>query len=227
MHERMFVSCMLSGVLFRVNFISHLSTLQVVNVLHAQTNNDLWSPGGSDTPQAVVNEIASALAASYRAILPTTYTFDRIDCVEVPNPNDPTQVPRAATSLQNVAGTRVVSNSDLPAPVCAVLKLKTGSVGRSFRGHLFMPPCESSSQIANDVFTGAGTYIPPIDAFAAKLNDSFSGGASWATLWLTTWDAKLVVYSPTRHRQGVNPVTSEIVAASTDRTVHWLRSRRT
>lgn len=213
-------------VLYRVNFVSHLGTVQVVNVLHCQTNDQLWHGLYSDTPAQVAGELSSALATSYRAILPTTYTFDRIDVVEVPDPNDPTQVPSAATVLQGVAGTRTVANSDLPPPVCAVLKLKTGSVGRSFRGHLFMPPCESSANVVNDVFAGTSTYVTTIDAFAAKLNDSFSGGASWTTLWTTTWNAKLVVYSPTRHKQGINPVTSEIAAASCDRTVHWLRSRR-
>lgn len=212
--------------LFRANFISTVGSLQVVNVLHVATH-DLheWTATPDPNPQSVADELDTQLTTLYRAMLPTEYTLLSIDVSTVGQPHNPAQVPAGYSKVKNLAGTRTTTNNDLPGACCAVVKLKTGLLGRSFRGHLFAPPCEATNQVVADKFSASGSYKVAVDAFAAKLTASFTSGAGWSSLWSDTWAAKIVVYSPTRHARNDTPFASNVKTALCDGSVHWLRSR--
>jgi hypothetical protein len=207
-------------VLFRVNFLYHLGTLRCVNTLHVATT------GGAPSPQNVADEINTHLQATFRNLLATTYTWDSIDVQTVTDPNNPAEVPVGYSKPIALAGARVVSNSDLPPRICGMATWRTGAVGRSFRGRFFGPPLESTTQVVGDVITAAGTYTPALNAFAARVVEAnLASGSTWSSLWLDTWHGKFVVYSPTRHRQALDPYYRDITSYSNTTRLAYLSSR--
>lgn len=210
--------------IYRVSFRSHLGTLEVVNTLHLHTNPDIGFP--DPTPTAVAAEVNTELQAAYRNLLGTTYTFDSIDVVTVPDPNNPSEVPVAGTYGLGIAGARTLADSDLPPRICGMLAWRTGLVGRSFRGRFFGPPLEASTAIVADLISAANAYTTAMNAFGQKVADAnLAAGSSWSTLWQDTWHGRFVVYSPTRRRQGFSPAWADITAYTNSRRVAYLSSR--
>lgn len=213
-------------VLFRVEFISHAGTLQVVNTLHVLANGDPWTHGGDPTPTQVADEINTKMQALYLNMLTPAYTFDRIHVVQVPNPNDPSQVPTAGEHNENLAGARTVGDSDLPPRIGGLLTFRTGLVGRGFRGRMFCPPLEKKAAIVADLIAPADDYTVAMNAFGAKVVDAnLASGSTWSTLWTDTWHGKFVTYSPTRHKQGNTPFTADITSYTNTRRLAYLSSR--
>lgn len=215
-------------MLYRVNFISSKGTLSAVNTMHVITSNTAWaSPfdSGNPTPQALADEINTQLNTVYRAMMGVNWNLERITAVTVPDPNDPTQVPSAGEHAVGVAGSRSVADDELPSQACGLLSLRTAFAGRSFRGRMFLPPIESSNALTDKFINSGHAYTVAVNAFKTKLDDHFTGGGTWSSLWLATWEARIVVYSPTRHKRGDEPFFAPVTTTRYDRSVHWLRSR--
>jgi hypothetical protein len=215
--------------LFRVTFLSHKTadpTADVVNVLHVVAKDDpSWEFAPDPNAQAIADEIDTQLTSLYRAMLANTYTLASIDVLTVTDPNQPAQVPSGYTKPKNLAGTLIPVDDELPQQVCALMHLKTATRGRSARGWLFAPPAEQKDLVNNDLFGDPSNYLNAINAFCTKLNAHFGGGSTWSSAWTDTWHGRFVIYSRRRHKLALTPYTFPVVSASTDRTVHWLRSR--
>lgn len=215
-------------MLYRINFISHKGSLQVVNTLHMVTADVAWWEAfDTDNPDPVdvANEVDAQLTTLYRAMLRSTYTLDRISVVTVGQPGNAAQVPSAGEKAIGALGTRSGTGEDLPPQMCGLIGLRTSHAGRSFRGRMFCPPAESVPEVGSDQWVLAGNYGVAINAFRAKLDDNVGGGTSWSTLWQSTWNARFVVYSPTRHQRNQTPFYTPIQATRFDGSIHWLRSR--
>lgn len=214
-------------MLYRVDIRAKQGTRDCVNTLHLLTHNDLvWTFSAPDTPEAVVAEVDTQLRTLWKNILTPSWTLDSIGVTEVTDPNNPSQVPRGALVAVNQAGVRTVGNENLPPQLCGRLSLYTELRGRSFRGRMFLPPCETDGAFSADLINTAGPYWTAMVAIADKLNNSFSGGSTYSTLWTSTWSAKWVVYSRTRHRQATSPYHSQIKVAVPRRDPSWIRSRK-
>jgi hypothetical protein len=109
--------------------------------------------------------------------------------------------------------------------MCGLLSLRTAFAGRSFRGRMFLPPLESATDLTNNLIDVGSTYTTAVNAWKAKLDDSFGGGGTFSSLWNSTWSARVVVYSPTRHRANADPISADLTSVRYDRSAHWLRSR--
>lgn len=214
--------------LYRISFRSSQDGVDVVNTLHAAAHSDApeWIPSSPDmTPALVASEIDTQLTTLYRAILHQTATLHDITVVEEFDPLHP-DLPRAAAVVsKELAGTRTSSFSDLPVPTCAILQLRTASIGRSFRGRQFMPPAMVTQDLSDGVFNDTSNYITAINAYRAKLDNTFGTGSTWSTLWTDTAHVRLGVYSRTRRARGADSFFAPITATAVDRKAHWLRSR--
>lgn len=218
-------------MLYRVNFVSFVGTLQIVNVFHVRTNANDWIAGafgGADPhPSDLATEVDTALTTLYRAILGTNATLDKISVTTVPDPGNPSQVPTGGEKSVNLAGTRVLADLDLPPALCGHITWRTDSSGKSFRGRTFLPPIEKTGAVGSDLIRTTDAYYTAAVAFGDKiLNAHLASGSSWSSLWHDTWSGKFVVYSPTRHAAHTAPWTSQIKSYVMRREVGELRSRR-
>jgi hypothetical protein len=191
-----------------------------VNTLHVHTTQNDPSPG------ALSDEINTKMQAAYRNLLPTTYTFDSIDVQTVVNPNNPSEVPAAGSHALGIAGARTVADEDLPPRIGGLLSWKTDSIGRYARGRFYGPPLEKKAAISGDLIAAGDDYSTAMNAFGAMVTDAnLSGGSSWSSLWLTTWQGKFVVYSPTRHKLNTSPYWFDIKSYAYTRRLAYLSSR--
>lgn len=212
-------------MLYRVNFLSHLGTLEVVNTLHAYST-EAYTITPTPTAQQLAEELEINLATLYRAMLATTYTLDSIDVQTVPDPNDPAQVPTAGSSGVSLLGTRTVANSNLPNRIGGLLSWNTGFTARYARGRMFTPPVEVDSAFTSDLLSASSSYVVACNAFADAVlaANAETPGAPWSGNW-TTWGLKFYVYSRSRHRAGQNPNLFEITGYTNARRAAYLSSR--
>jgi hypothetical protein len=119
----------------------------------------------------------------------------------------------------NEAGTADPGNADLPLALSPLLNLHTNVASRSARGWIFFPCVMDSALIADREWT-VGIYNNMQDV-AAVLDNSFDLGSVFPT------HVNPVVYSRTRHKNGLDPHAFQITSASSARRPHYLRSRDT
>lgn len=212
-------------MIYRINFVSFKDRLEVVNTLHVWADGDFVS-NPDPSAQQVADEVSGHLNLQYRGMLGAEYTLDRIDCVTVTDPNQPSQVPSAGSHSVQSPGLHAGSNVDLPPRIGGMVQWRTGNVGRSFTGRFFCPPLENSTEIAADLITAGGAYSTAVNLFTGTVLDgSLSGGGSWGSLWTDTWHGYFGVYSPTRHKRGEAPFLSRITGATYKRHLAYLSSR--
>lgn len=214
-------------MLFRVNYVSRRGTVDIVNTLHVKTKDANWIMGdNSDDPSAVIDEVDSALTATYRTLLDTSSVLDRITATQVPDPNNPTQVPAAAEKAKNLAGLRTLADENLPHELCGLLSLKSDKSGRYARGRMFLPPVEATNALSGESFLTTSNYWTNMGNLAAKIQGANFSDSSWSNLWNTTWTGRIVVYSRTRHMQNISPFTFNVKLVIPREHPSWLRSRR-
>jgi len=118
-----------------------------------------------------------------------------------------------------LAGTLTGAGDWLPEGLVPLINIHTDTRSRSARGWVHMPNPRYSNFISNNVWSGGVNTA--LDAFAAKLDDSFDLGAVFPT------HVNPVVYSRTRRSRGEDPFTFRVTGATARRTVAFLRSRMT
>lgn len=216
-------------MLYRVNFVARVGTVDIVNTFHVVTANRFWGPfaPGDPSPTELADEIHTRLTSKWLAIAGTNLTLDRISVMTVTDPNDPAEVPEGGEHTVNLPGTRTVTSPDLPTPICGRVTWTTGFAGRSFRGRSFMPPIEVPGVFVADVIPATSSYRTAIVAFCDEVkNANLSSGGGWTTLWRDTYDGKFVVYSPTRAKLLLDPWASDITGYTVRPDASFLRSRR-
>jgi hypothetical protein len=204
--------------IFRVSARYQLGTQECVNTFHVAARQGLISDA---TEQDYLDSISAVLLGPYRALIPTSDRFIDFTMVDPEDPANPTALRGQWVKTHNVAGTRMISDGDLPKAVCAVAKLNTDAYGRSFRGRLWLPPAVAKSQVDSQLFTASGEYMTACNALAAK----------FVTNWGETvgpirdYDLTPAVYSRVKRAQGASNYWAEVTDATVGRHVRWLRSR--
>lgn len=213
---------------FRCAFRYTSGGIECVNTFHVRAHGD--SPWGfpfdaSPDPEDMAGELRTKLLTTFRAMVPDTGTVHDLTVTDEQDPLAPDQAREAFTSSIELSGSRILGTLDEPVPMCGLLTLRTGRVGRSGRGRMFLPPILNEADITLGKLNTGGGYRTAAINFANALIPAFSGGSAWSSLWLDTWDAEIVVYSRTlRARNAADyafPVTSYLLRDAP----HWLRSR--
>lgn len=198
----------------RASFKSHATTdgTLIVNVLHF-TAAQLTSPAD---PQQWATDLAAHLTTLYRAVLSTGETFDNITTNTVA---EPAVDPGEGVAVVNAAGTRAPTDTKLSNSIGVLHSLKTATPKRYARGHIFMPPVLSSTEVGSGwVWSGVGGYLPATRAFTASCI------AGWTAGDITY---QLAVHSRTQLARGLTPFTFPVLAYYESSRPHVLRSRMT
>jgi|SRR5215207_494733 len=215
-------------MIWRAAFRSTKGNLVVVNTLHFETGSTQWSATSTEpSPAALATELDTQLSALYRGILDTNYTLADITVTQERNPTDPLATIEGAVRTIGLAGTRAAGTATLPSALSCVVSLRTAKLGRSFRGRFFAPPSQNVVDMANGLWVPTGAYLLAVKAFMDKLDDTFTGGAGFSSLWLDTWQARSVIYSRTRAAAGAPDSTEQITGYVIRTAPAFLRSRRT
>lgn len=183
--------------------------------LHYQS--DLPPLGDEPDPDDVASGLYGLLGADYLQTLPPGVTLHDLVCTE--------QVIAPAIGVQGshhvgLPGTGTAGAEDLPRELVPILNLRTDTVSRSARGHIFLcSPGDKTKLVARD---WQQAYIDAVYApFAAKLSSSYDLGA------VTPTHMHPVIYSRTRHQRSEDPYTFQVVSAALKVRPTWLRSRAT
>jgi hypothetical protein len=142
-----------------------------------------------------------------------------VDALVVSEEVLPPDLGAAGVHVVGAAGTSTLSTEYLPRELVPIVNLHTDTRSRSARGHLALACPSGSSSIGVRVWTGA--YLTAFQAFAAKLDDTFSLGVVGETT------VRPVVYSKTRRKRALDPYTFHVVNATVNTRPKWLRSRGT
>jgi hypothetical protein len=187
----------------------------------AQTVNDLHylNTTGGTPPEAYLNGLATDiwthLGTAYRNVFEASWTADEIVCrTEVIAPD----IAVAGSHAIGQVGTYTSSARQLSRGLCATIDKATGFASRSSRGWLMMPGSPIASEMLIDQWASA--YVTALQTFASLLDDTITASSDSAA-WLP------VVYSRTRHKRGDTPYTFDILSATAQNKVHFLRSRLT
>lgn len=185
---------------YRHNFLWSSTVLSGVCTLHSA---DLVAYDPDMTMELGIQNgaVATELATPFRALMTTGYTLGEIVTTTVTNPNDLDEVPQQVSTAVGLAGTRASANLDLPPRVCGLIGWKTNLTGRSFRGRMYTPPIESTSELSANLLTVAGVHVQ-MTAFANRVLDGnrIGPGADYGGAW-DAGASTFGVYSPTRHAQ--------------------------
>lgn len=212
-------------MIYRLNWIFSKGVWSGVCTQHVWADGDDWL-NPVPTPQQVADEVSGHLTTEFRAMLANTYTLERLDVVTVTDPGDPGQVPQQGSHAINSSGSRSPTNDDLPPRIGGLQKWQTGLGGKNFKGRMYTPPIESTTELDHDLIKNLGPYADAMGAFGAKVVlANLSGGGGWSTLWTDTWHGFFVVYSPTRHKANVEPFYAKITGSSSTRRPAYLSSR--
>lgn len=128
--------------------------------------------------------------------------------------------PEGASFVHNLAGTTGSYTTDvLPPEMCAYISLRTGKLGRSFRGGTHTPPITHPSDLDGNgkLQSGTGFFIgcqDLRDAIIDKLEDVFS----------TTGDINPIIYSRTRRSRGLS-FAEELSGGLVRTNPRWIRRR--
>lgn len=214
-------------MLFRLNWIYTKGTIECVTTLHVQADGDDFNDP-NPSPQEVADEVFGNLNLHFRNVLHDSWVLQELSCTTVTDPNNPDQVPVQGTHVSGAPGNASAASEDLPPRICGMIGWRTGLGGRSFRGRSFMPPLEDSAQVTDDLITNNAAYDNAIENYATNVQvANLSGGGGWTTGWTDTWHGKFVVYSPTRHKLGLDPFMAPITGFRWDRKLAYLSSRDT
>jgi hypothetical protein len=196
---------------------------QIVNVFHLRVDES--APFADVSHEMILDVLEDNLVPKYRAMLATGDTLEELAISVEPDPTVPGDTVSGTTRAIGLVGTRSASGPYVPQELCAVLSLKTNTLGRSFRGHMFLPPVyEEQFSTGGEAFDTAGSYWIACAAFRTELLNGFGGGAWWS-LPPGEWEAPLVVYSKTRRARAQDPWMTDVESITLRSPVHYLRSR--
>jgi hypothetical protein len=187
----------------------------------AQTVNDIhyYNTTGGAPPEAYLNGLATDIwthvGTAYRNLFEAAWTADEIVCRTEVLPPD---VAVAGVHSINAAGTNSAGTRTASHALAATIDKHTGFATRSSRGWLIVPGSPFSSDMNVDVWNSS--VVTTLQAFADLLDDTITASSDSAA-WLPC------VYSRTRHKRGNDPYVFDILGATANAKVHFLRSRLT
>jgi hypothetical protein len=212
---------------FSLQFRSHRTTGNQQEVRN--TFNFRLNPSSPDSvnEQFLVDILADAgttsLQNAYVALLGTVFTLDEIVARQVHDPLNPGDLKLQHAKVVNLPGTRAVT-SDTSSGICAIVTLNTDTVGRRYRGHVFMPPSLRQLDQGDGVFPTGSPYMVAIAALITELNKTLetAGGSHYANRWN---DVDMVVYSRKARSLDESQFYAQVQSLIRRTPIHWLRSR--
>jgi hypothetical protein len=209
------------ATVWRCSYESTRAGVTVVNTFHEVARPD----SGSDDPSAdtVRDVLHAALTTKYRAVLPTDAIVQSLTVREELAPSD-TGIPRESVQTIGLAGTRTISDTNLPMSMSLLATIRTNAAVRSGHGRLFLPlPTQQSTLTAAGIWRAADGYWIASGAFMTELNLNHN----WTVLGLPVGHLSTVVYSRTRRARGDAAYYFDMTAYVLRTAPHWLRSRST
>lgn len=207
-----------SGWLVRATLSATGAGQQVVNTLHYNGDEGTLGASPAASIQALADRLRDDLMVKYRAMFPSYWTINPIVCTEERDPQNPSDPREQRSAGPGGAGSITYSGDLVPMAICAVAQARTHSVGRSFRGRLFLPPIWAEQYMSGDETTGAWNSIATNFLNAIPLAPDIVFGPS-------TVSVKNVVYSRTRRGRDENPYATDVTSYVLSGRLHWLRSR--
>lgn len=183
--------------------------------LHYQS--DVAPLGDEPDGDSVADAVYTHLGADFLQSLPTVVTLHDLVATE--------QVVPPAIGAQGshhvgLPGIGISGAQDLPRELVPLVNMRTNTVSRSARGHIFLCGPGDKSKVVDRKWTDAfiaGAYQGLVD----KLDDQLTLGAVNPT------HLNPVIYSRTRHLRDQDPFTFGVVSAAVKVRPTWLRSRGT
>jgi hypothetical protein len=209
------------ATVWRCSYESTRAGVTVVNTFHEVARPD----AGSDDPSAdtVRDVLTAALNTKYRAVLPTDATLQSLTVREELPPGS-TDIPRESVATIGLAGTRTITDTNLPMSMTLLATIRTNAAVRSGHGRLFMPlPTQQNCLTAQGIWQVTNAYWIASGAFMAELNLNHN----WTVLGVPSGHLATVVYSRTRRARGDAFYYFDMTAYVLRPAPHWLRSRST
>lgn len=207
--------------IWRCSYVGHFASgAEFVNDLYYQTDLDVLEeePSAANVGDAVNDHLKTA----YKACIPASSLVNSLEVREEVDPLDPSLVPEAASIIINEAGTLSVADQNLPDAATLIVTKRTDAATRSGRGYIAMPSPKGVAQLTtSNRWNTGGLYFGAVTTFSALLDDDVeTGGVGSVT-------CHPVVYSRTRAKNALTPVTFRITSALPRPEVRWRRTRTT
>jgi hypothetical protein len=212
-------------VTYRLSFESATASgVEIVNVFHVLA--DTAGPGDTDFLAYLADAARDDLRSSYLIMLAASSTLHRLRISTEPDPTVPGDPVFGTERTWDLAGGGGTPTEFAPHELGIVLSMRTAILGRSFRGHLFLPPLSNANDIDGEQVDPGSTY------YGAAL-----GWRDDLQTWVAPWSSgspppadtnpRLVVYSRTRRQRAEFPFSNDVTSLGVTRRLHWLRSRAT
>lgn len=176
------------------------------------------------TLQDLADRLRDDVLPAYKALFINAWTIDPVVVIDEFDPQNPTKPRTGVTSGTSGLGTRTAPAGQQLAPaICTIVNLKTGLIGRRFRGRMFVGgSCYESDANGSTWETPVASnmaYLVAALVTAIPHEPDIVGGASTAT-------ADWCVYSRTQRAADLDPYAPHVTATIQDTQVRWLRSRQ-
>lgn len=207
------------GHIARVTLTAQLGDDQVVNTLHYDMHDG--TPGlGNGTLQGLADRLADDLMDPWGALFPAAWTIQPVIVMDEKDPQNPLAVRDGAVSGAPQAGTGGAVTTDNLAPLeeCVVATLRTGHIGRRFRGRIFLPPIFDENATSGGLLASgkASQYQTFLNAIPLE-PDIVTGESDSTTVWS--------IYSRTQRAANLDPYATPIETVQLQTRLRWLRSR--
>lgn len=155
--------------IYRMSVVGAYQDQQIVNTFHFQQDTATL-PGGRSGPDEIVSRWLSgggSLQNSYLALLTNKYTITELNIINEKDPFD--------NVTRQVSGTGSGGSGDvLPSQCCALLSLRTGGRGRSFRGRTYIGPLVEDAQVDGTITL---FFQSKLNTFAVNMVATFGAGS--------------------------------------------------
>lgn len=205
-----------NGRLVRVVLRATKGSDQQVTTFHynLDDNNDVQP----NDPQSLADTFRDDVRPGWANFFRSSWSVQPVEVVEEIDPLNPTAARTAWSSGAAIAGTKTDSEQDLPSFTCGLVTLRTGHLGRRFRGRIFIPgQWTEGSQNAGvwetGTYNGITTWVNTI-----PFQPDIAGPGSGAV-------AHWCVYSRTQRAADLDPYASSVTSATLRNELHSLRSR--
>lgn len=209
-----------NGKLVRVSLEARKGGRSEVNTLHYDLVDTIGETANS--PQDLADRFRDDVIPSFAAMYDNLWEIQPVVVTEEKDPQNPTDPRSSWTSGTAVTGTQTASGTVGPSGACAVATLHTDSIGRRFRGRMFLGGSYRSSWFEGDLFQAVALTAQQ-GAFMADIPlqpDIVPGGAP-----IGGSQANWCVYSRTQRAADLDPYASHVTGYTLHREIHWLRRR--
>jgi hypothetical protein len=205
-----------NGKLVEVVLKATSGTLTQVNTFHydLDDNNDVQP----NDPQSLADTFRDDVRPHIIASMTAAWTVDSVVVTQVKDPLHPLNPRSSWSSGSPAAGTKTGVSDPLPNFCSPLVSLRTGHIGRRFRGRLWLMGIHNSDDQTGGTWESAVlTDLQTLVDFI-PFEPDIAGPGSGAT-------AKWCVYSRTQRAANLDPYASAITVATVTPLVHSLRSR--